>query len=49
MQGIMQKIQKILLELPSFKHFQEQLKLSVPEVPPKQEFLTLVGASNPVF
>lgn len=41
--------QKILFELASFKYFQEQLKLNGPEVPPKQELLTLVGSSNPVF
>jgi uncharacterized protein YchJ len=41
--------QKALLELSSFKHFQEQLKSSVPEVPPKQEFLTLVGSSKNIF
>src|SRR5260221_11106278 len=40
---------KVLLELPSFKRFQEQLKASGPEVPPKQEFLTLVGSSVPIF
>ena len=38
--------QKLLNELPSFKNFQEQLKLSGPEVPPKQELLTLVGTST---
>jgi len=41
--------QQILLGLPSFKHFQEQLKASGPEAPPKQEFLTLVGSSNSFF
>lgn len=41
--------QKILNELPSFKHFQEQLKASGPEVPPKQELLSFVGASNTIF
>ena len=41
--------QKILNELPSFKHFQEQLKASGPEVPPKQELLNLVASSNNIF
>ncbi|MFN0274952.1 MAG: hypothetical protein ACKVPJ_04350 [Chitinophagales bacterium] len=41
--------QKILNELPSFKHFQEQLKASGPEVTPKQELLSFVGASNTIF
>lgn len=38
--------QKVLNELPSFKLFQEALKSSGLEVPPKQEILTLVGSSN---
>ena len=41
--------QKILFELPSFKHFQEQLKAFGFEVPPKQELLNLVGSSNNIF
>ena len=41
--------QKILNELPSFKYFQEQLKASGLEVPPKQELLNLVGSSTNVF
>jgi hypothetical protein len=41
--------QKLLNELPSFKYFQEQLKASGLEVPPKQELLTLVDSSSPVF
>jgi hypothetical protein len=41
--------EKVLLELPSFKHFQQQLKLSGPEVSPKQELLSLVGASKNIF
>lgn len=41
--------QKILIELPSFKYFQEQLKASGLEVPPKQELLTLVGCSKTIF
>lgn len=41
--------QKRLNELPSFKLFQEQLRSSGLEVPPKQELLTLVGSSNDIF
>jgi hypothetical protein len=40
---------KVLNDLPSFKTFQEQLKASGPEVPPKQELLTLVGSSTEIF
>lgn len=41
--------QKTLNELPSFRHFQEQLKNSGPEVPPRQELLTLIGSSATIF
>jgi hypothetical protein len=41
--------EKVLLELPSFKYFQEQLKSSGLEVPPRQELLTLVGSSKNIF
>ena len=41
--------EKVLMVLPSFKSFQEQLKASGPEVPPKQELLTLVGSSKDIF
>jgi hypothetical protein len=41
--------EKTLFELPSFKYFQEQLKSNGPEVPPKQELLTLVGSSKNIF
>ena len=41
--------EKVLLELPSFKYFQQQLKLSGPEIPPKQELLSLVGSSKNIF
>ncbi|MDB5284917.1 MAG: hypothetical protein JWO06_3992 [Bacteroidota bacterium] len=41
--------EKVLLNLPSFKQFQEQLKASGPEVPPKQELLNLVGTSKNIF
>lgn len=41
--------EKLLLELPSFKHFQEQLKAGGLETPPKQELLSLVGSSVDIF
>ncbi len=41
--------QKMLNELPSFKFFQEQLKSSGLDFPPKQELLALVGSSNNIF
>ena len=41
--------QQVLFDLGSFKTFQEQLKASGPEAPPKQELLTLVGWSNNIF
>ena len=41
--------QKILNELPSFKHFQEQLKSNGFETPPKQELLNFVGSSMNIF
>ena len=41
--------QKVLNELPSFQSFQEQLKSSGLEVPPKQELLILFGTSNNIF
>lgn len=41
--------QRILNELPSFRYFQEQLKNSGPEVPPRQELLELVGTSTALF
>ena len=41
--------QKILNELLSFKHFQEQLKSNGFETPPKQELLNLVGSSMNIF
>ena len=41
--------QKLLNELPSFKHFQDQLKSGGLEVPPQQELLTLVASSINIF
>jgi len=40
---------RVLNDLASFKSFQEQLNASGPEVPPKQEILTLVGTSTELF
>ena len=41
--------EKVLLNLPAFKYFQEQLKANGLENPPKQELLTLVGTSKDIF
>jgi len=41
--------EKMLLGLPAFKHFQEQLKANGIETPPKQEILSLVGTSTEIF
>jgi hypothetical protein len=41
--------EKILLTLPAFIYFQQQLKASGPEAPPKQEILILVGSSKDIF
>jgi hypothetical protein len=41
--------EKVLFALSSFQSFQQQLKASGPEVPPKQELLTLVASSTPIF
>ncbi len=41
--------EQVLQTLPSFKHFQDQLRAHGIEVPPKQELLTLVGSSIPFF
>lgn len=41
--------QQLLNALPSFKNFQEQLKLSGLEVAPKQELLSLVAANFNLF
>lgn len=40
---------KLLNDLPAFKYFQEQLKVSVPEQSPRQEWLTLVASSTNIF
>ncbi|HET9135672.1 MAG TPA: hypothetical protein VFO76_03470 [Candidatus Kapabacteria bacterium] len=41
--------EKVLLGLPAFKVFQEQLKANGLVAPPKQEVLTLVGSSKELF
>jgi len=41
--------EKILTDLPAFRHFQEQLKATGLEAPPKQELLSLVGSSKDMF
>ena len=41
--------EKILFNLDSFKSFQEQVRSGMPEIPPKQEILTLVGTSCDIF
>ena len=41
--------EKVLLGLPSFKVFQDQLRAGGLEAPPKQELLTLVGSSTEIF
>ena len=41
--------EKVLFELSSFQSFQQQLKQSGPETPPKPELLTLVGSSKQLF
>ena len=41
--------EQVLLTLPSFKHFQEQLKAHGIETPPKQELMQLVGSSKSLF
>ena len=40
-----EQLEKILFDLPAFQRFQQQLKASGPEAPPKSERLSLVGAS----
>ena len=41
--------EKVLLGLPEFKHFQQQLQSGGIETPPKQELLSLVGSSKNIF
>lgn len=41
--------QQVLLNLPSFTSFQQQLAASGPETAPKQELLTFIGSSVNLF
>ncbi len=41
--------QKVLTGLPAFADFQAQLKASGPEIPPRQELLTLIGCSTDIL
>lgn len=41
--------QKILNELPSFRHFQQQLRASGPELPPVQQVQQFVASSREIF
>lgn len=41
--------EQVLFALPTFQFFQNQLKSSQPEMPPKQELLHLVGSSTDIF
>ncbi len=41
--------EQLLFALESFKNFREQLKASRPETAPKQQIMTLVGTSTPIF
>jgi hypothetical protein len=44
-----EEAEKVLLNLPSFKSFQQQLQAGGIEAPPKQELLSLVGSSKDMF
>lgn len=39
----------LINSLPSFQHFQQQLKASMPEVAPQLELMTLIGSSRDIF
>jgi hypothetical protein len=41
--------EKVLLQLPAFIHFQQELKASGLEAAPKSEQLSLVGSSTTIF
>jgi hypothetical protein len=41
--------EKVLLTLSSFIQFQQELRASGPETPPKQEVLSLVGSTVDIF
>jgi hypothetical protein len=40
---------KVLMQLPSFNHFQAELKAKGLETPPQQELLEVVGSSKLIF
>ncbi|MDB5232916.1 MAG: hypothetical protein JWN76_3721 [Chitinophagaceae bacterium] len=40
---------QVLNDLPSFKHFQHELKNGGFDTPPQQELLSLVGSSKDIF
>lgn len=44
-----EEAEKLLIEMPSFRNFQQQLQSGGLEIPPKQELLTLVGSSIELF
>jgi hypothetical protein len=44
-----EEAEKVLLTLPVFIYFQQQLKANGLDAPPKQEILTLVGTSTELF
>jgi hypothetical protein len=41
--------EQVLMKLPSFIQFQQELRANGLEAPPKQELLTLVGSSTNIF
>jgi hypothetical protein len=44
-----EETEKVLLGLPAFQVFQQQLKANGLDSPPRQELLSLVGASKEIF
>lgn len=44
-----EEAEKVLLTLPAFIYFQQQLKANGLDAPPKQELLSLVGSSKDMF
>jgi hypothetical protein len=41
--------EKVLMQLPTFIQFQQELRANGLEAPPKQELLSLVGSSTDIF
>jgi len=41
--------EKVLINLPAFKHFQEELKANGIDAPPKTEHLSMVASSYDIF